>query len=183
MRHIQRLYRCYSRLHLDRAEDRPIAMHALERWILRVGNFEGGYGILVDAELNDVSVIPHRTLLWQRDKEVTPSMTRIDFPADFDHLPPTWSWMAYEGAIDYMDIPYDNVDWESDNIRMPRSNDLQSEQALIAPAWLYRRDMKNSWETKFVYDIQDKEESEEERCIILGQSKYGNEVNEDAMCF
>jgi hypothetical protein len=63
MRHIQYLYRCYSRFHLDGAEDRPIAIHTVESWILRVGNSEGGYGILVDAKMNMVSAIRHCTLL------------------------------------------------------------------------------------------------------------------------
>jgi hypothetical protein len=84
--------------------------------------------------------------------------------------------MADEGAIDYMDIPYGNVNWESDNFSMSLSNDLRYKQALSAPAWLYWRDMNNPSETKFVYDTQDMAESEDKRYIILGKSKYRDDV-------
>jgi hypothetical protein len=148
-----------------------MAMQALETRIKRAAKFDGRYGILVDAGPEGFSTTLRRLLLWQRDEELTSSMARINFPADFDYLPPSWSWMSYDGPIDYMDIPYGDVDWESNNIEMSFRDSLHHEQTLNAPAWIYRQNVAVSGRAIFVYDAPHVAELGEERCIILGRSK------------
>jgi hypothetical protein len=48
----------------------------------------------------------HRNLLWQRtDRE---KMQQIGYaPGTI----PSWSWMAYSGGIQFMDIPFGQVNW------------------------------------------------------------------------
>ncbi|GKT51649.1 uncharacterized protein ColSpa_11830 [Colletotrichum spaethianum] len=51
-------------------------------------------------------------------------MKRINFSPQQRHQlrsfrVPSWSWMAYEGAITFMELPFDAVLWERDEIRSP----------------------------------------------------------------
>lgn len=36
--------------------------------------------------------------------------------------PPTWSWMAYQGAIEYLDVPFGQVNWLGQDMRSPWSS-------------------------------------------------------------
>lgn len=79
-------------------KDRAWALAGLEYRLARVYPSFIIYGI--------VSTMLNETLLWKR-AELEP-MHRIDFsnpsggPSDVS--PPSWSWMAYTGAIDYVRI-------------------------------------------------------------------------------
>jgi hypothetical protein len=59
--------------------------------------------------------------LWVRDARFTDKLKKIDFPLSQKYAVPTWSWMAYQGAITFMNVPFDEVDWEEgkDAIRSP----------------------------------------------------------------
>ncbi|KAK0669118.1 heterokaryon incompatibility protein-domain-containing protein [Cercophora samala] len=98
------LYQMYSRLQFTKIWDRPIAIAGLEQRLVAAFNTHGGYGVFDSPFFG-------RSLLWQRDESAGTSMTRIHFPREQRYNVPSWSWMAYEGAISFMDLPFDGIDW------------------------------------------------------------------------
>lgn len=111
----QDLYKQYSRLQLSRANDRPMAIAGLERRLIDSLRVHGGCGVLDEASPG----LLRRSLLWVRDRaDNTEELRRIDF-AGFAQPPPTWSWMAHEGGIDYLDVPGGKVLWETRDIVSP----------------------------------------------------------------
>lgn len=64
-----------------------------------------------------------RSLLWRRaqDEETLDLITfnNIDDVTSNAAPPPTWSWMAYRGAIEYLDPPFDQIEWETKDIISP----------------------------------------------------------------
>jgi hypothetical protein len=100
------LYKQYSRLQFTKAYDRPIAIAGLEQRLVRAFNTNGGYGIFEGNFFG-------RSLLGQRDVSVEKDgLKKIDFPFMAQYRVPTWSWMAYEGTITFMNLPFDRVQWE-----------------------------------------------------------------------
>lgn len=102
------LYERYSKLAFTIIDDRPVAISGLEKRLLRTFATNGGYGIL--------ELYLHRSLLWKRlDKP----LARINSLRGQGI--PSWSWMAYTGAINYMEIPFGKAEW-SEDIQSPFSN-------------------------------------------------------------
>ncbi|KAI3532834.1 TOL [Colletotrichum filicis] len=108
----QDLYKQYSRLQFSRDEDRPFGIAGLEKRLIHSFKTQGGYGVLDDGE-----GLLRRSLLWQRGSAST--LNRIIFPAERDMKVPTWSWMAYTGGIDYLEPPFDGVDWKTSEVQSP----------------------------------------------------------------
>lgn len=94
----------------------------------------GGFGVLDDGN----GGLLWRSLLWQRAHDA-PRMRRINFASVNKGLaaaivsPPSWSWMAYSGAIEYLELLFDQVDWEKDEIRSRWSHGA-------GKTWSYSRD-------------------------------------------
>lgn len=63
---------------------------------------QGGYGIF-ERYLE-------RSLLWKRSERN--HFAPIDYPPG--KAVPSWSWMAYDGLISYLDVPFDEVNWSKD---------------------------------------------------------------------
>lgn len=100
------LYKQYSKLEFTKPYDRPIAIAGLEQRLVRAFKTNGGYGVFEGSFFG-------RSLLWQRDVSVEKNgLKEIHFPFKQQYLVPTWSWMAYEGAIAFMDLPFDGVQWD-----------------------------------------------------------------------
>ena len=112
--YFQGLYQNYSRLRLTRAEDRPLAIAGLESRLLKAFGTKGGYGIFDDGPDGELF---HRSLLWQRGSDVE-SLKPITFGGSNIKVP-TWSWMAYEGGIDYGDPPFGTTDWTASEVQSP----------------------------------------------------------------
>ncbi len=86
---------------LTRAGDRPIAIKGLEARLIQTFGGRGGYGVF--------QIYLHRCLLWKR---AGPTLNPISsFPGG---LVPSWSWMAYEGGIKFVDAPGSDVKWQTD---------------------------------------------------------------------
>ncbi|KAK1714251.1 heterokaryon incompatibility protein-domain-containing protein [Colletotrichum lupini] len=111
----QDLYKQYSRLQFSRNEDRPFGIAGLEKRLIQSFKTHGGYGVFDDG-----GGLLRRSLLWQRAS--VSALDRIIFPAERDLEVPTWSWMAYKGGIDYLEPPFDGVDWEKSEIQSPWAN-------------------------------------------------------------
>lgn len=117
----QYLYTHYSRLQFSRNVDRPVAIAGLENRLIRNLNIRGGFGVLDD----ETRGLLRRSLLWCRaDGQLR--LKKIDFSQASElcttvPTPPSWSWMAYEGAIDYVVPPFNQVHWDERNVISPWS--------------------------------------------------------------
>ncbi|KAH8699355.1 hypothetical protein GQ44DRAFT_693949 [Phaeosphaeriaceae sp. PMI808] len=168
LQRVQELYRHYSRLQLTHSADRPVAIAGLERRLLRTMNVRGGFGILDGA--GSISALC-RTLLWQRGGDAY-SFGRIGFPLGRTR-PPSWSWMAYTGAIDYLHIGYDKCDWQDIEPPWSRSTVVDSDNILIAKAWEYIgwQFTANPGES-IIFDVPFADsEKDNAACVVLGIEK------------
>lgn len=180
----QSLYEQYSRLAFTNITDRPIGIHGLEERLIRSFNTRGAYGIL---ELH-----LHRSLLWQRAIDEG-RMERIAF--QLGREVPTWSWMAYKGAIAYINIPLDYAEW-SNEIRSPWHPDSgqggedavgsQGNVVLSAVARDFHFSLASDDEkgTQVVFDEPENVQvgSQPLKCVVIGQEKMELERDEQR-CF
>lgn len=98
----QTLYQMYSRLAFTVPSDRSIGIKGLEERLVKDFLTKGGFGIF-DEYLQ-------RSLLWQKAPDA--SLDRISYPPD--RRVPSWSWMAYEGPITYLEAPFEHINWTKD---------------------------------------------------------------------
>ncbi|OCK73239.1 hypothetical protein K432DRAFT_399013 [Lepidopterella palustris CBS 459.81] len=167
----QDLYSEYSNLAMSFSVDRPIAIRGLERRLLSTLKTEGGYGIF--------EKYLHRCLLWQKSIR---SLKRImSFRGE---TVPSWSWMAYEGGIEYMDVPYGKVDWAKDIVspfngtKLSEAHDPMVVTQLKAPIY----DLVDSQSAGLVLDETDRSIKRHLKCIIVGTSKAPN-PKDQALCY
>jgi hypothetical protein len=167
----------YSRLAFTRQSDRPIAIAGLEKRLIQSFGVHGGFGILD----NDSLGMLRRSLLWHRGAGEK-SLQKIDFGVlGKVPPPPTWSWMAHRGGIDYLDPPFGKIEWEAKEIRSPWSPEAvgvwySSDEAGTVELSAVARDFdRNSVEdrndAKIIYDVPPPTdwEGEEVKCVVLGK--------------
>lgn len=159
------LYKQYSRLALTKPEDRPVAISGLEKRMIEALNINGCYGIF-DAKSESYL---GRSLLWRRSVDER-TMVRITFdPATVTPVP-SWSWMAHRGAIDYMELPFDGVDWERMEITSTwRTGDDGVNVVLTG----LTRNVLIKEEDDVVIDACGSDRDRELKCIVVGRSKEG----------
>lgn len=90
-----------------------MAIAGLEQRMVRDLNAKGGFGVFDDR----MSLLP-RSLLWCRAQDNEASLARIPLE-DGDAPLPSWSWMAYNSPIDFLDLPFGGVDWIIGEIHGP----------------------------------------------------------------
>lgn len=117
IRLFQILYMQYSRLEFSVSTDRRVAIAGLETRLIDAFDTAGGFG-LFERYLG-------RSLLWTRAPDVA-HLTKI--PSEPPQSPvPSWSWMAYEGAISFLDLPFGDIDWTANvEFRSPYSQSASS---------------------------------------------------------
>jgi len=91
----------YSRLDFSSSTDRPFAIAGLETRMINAFETAGGFGVF-ERYLG-------RSLLWGRASDVD-RMSRI-FPRGHGTHVPSWSWMAHEGGISFLDLPFGDIEW------------------------------------------------------------------------
>jgi hypothetical protein len=176
----QGLYKQYSRLGFTRWTDRPIAIAGLEMRLQRVFATKGRYGVFDDGDKPDCSLF-HRSLLWRRawgsdgDRDGDP-LEAIDFSADRNSHVPSWSWMAYKGAIDYTDPPYRSATWEIRELIPPWTRggyvDFEANEsvAIAAVARDFNLKGRNPEEVHIAYDTKRGSEKKRVQCVIVAKS-------------
>ncbi|KAI0095668.1 hypothetical protein GGR51DRAFT_553874 [Nemania sp. FL0031] len=171
----QNLYRMYSTLALSNSFDRPMAIDGLERRLLDKMKARGGYGILDEGKTKGLL---RRSLLWCRGDK-TPNLSRIRFPTEaaFSAVP-SWSWMAYTGGIDYLDIEFGGVEWEdlrspwwSDSGHVQRTEDAGRNIFLTAVARDYESKATVTGKNWLVFDSPGESKRQETKCVVLGKQK------------
>lgn len=174
----ENFYKLYSRMALSVRTDRPVAISGLEKRLIKALGVHGGYGIF-DSRQPEFSSYLRRSLLWQRDSSVE-SMRKIEFSMGKEV--PSWSWMSYEGPIDYLHVPFNRVDWEKEGIQSPWHRKLSQESSwhtvdragngkLIATA----HGFSDSTEDETVYDIGTTPSEQELKCVVIGWARLGKD--------
>ncbi|OCK74561.1 HET-domain-containing protein [Lepidopterella palustris CBS 459.81] len=91
----------FSKSGLTVNTDRPIAISGVEKRLAKAFDTDGRYGVF--------QCYLHRSLLWHRSG--SRNLKQIQYPKSREV--PSWSWMAYDGEIRYMNIPFNEVEWSS----------------------------------------------------------------------
>jgi len=106
---VQDLYERYSRLAFTYSWDRPLAILGLQKRLARAFRTQGAYGLF--------GTYFARLLLWRRSGDRL--MTRIEQRFRARHRAPTWSWFSKVGAIEYLDLKFQQIDWAEDDFENP----------------------------------------------------------------
>lgn len=178
----QDLYAKYSTLAFSRIDDRPIGIAGLEKRLISAFNTYGGYGVFDDGPEGGLL---HRSLLWHRSSNES-TLARIVFSSDRSTSVPTWSWMAYKGAIHYLDLPFDGVEWEGREIRSPWMSSVENfqirrsdtngsfpELSAVGRDFTLTYPNTNSREHKIIFDIPGKTDGLVTKCVVVGRFEDG----------
>src|SRR5271168_5021334 len=111
-------------------------------------------------------------------------MKRIDYSGSGQKVP-SWSWMAHDGAIRYMDIAISRVQW-SDTIRFDGDDG-----ALIAGLREFQNcsiegdgrkckiiDSMGDQRGWLQFDLEDKTEIESLNCVIVGRASLAKQEDD-----
>ena len=159
----EEVYKQYSRLAFTFTVDRAIAISGLEKRLIRTFSTVGGYGIFAEY-LN-------RSLLWQRSG--LDFMEPIHYP--LSKTVPSWSWMAYVGAITYVDIPLGKAQWFPRNITPPfRTGGDFPERELLALAKDLRLQPDEQGSNSVIFDTHDMHDSTELKCIVVARDRISD---------
>ena len=161
----QYLFSKYSQLGITKPTDRPIAIRGL------IDRLEAKLGTTVNFGIFECYL--HRSLLWQRS-----SSTRMQRIADETNLiAPSWSWMAYDGQIDYMEIDFGSVSWLQrvrlvDGLLETQVRKFQN--CIIKPqndssGTCVMSDNTGNGDSWLKYDGDDKTDVRTLRCVIIGR--------------
>ncbi|KAK1499878.1 TOL [Colletotrichum abscissum] len=160
----QDLYQKYSGLALSSIGDRPVAIRGLEARLIRTFRTVGSHGVF--------DTFFHRCLLW---KKASRSLNRIESELLRGVYVPSWSWMAYDGEIKYLNVPFNKYSWEAGIISPFRTWSSQSMKErgekeglceIKAPVW----DFRGCDSLKLELDNPDRKLSNL-KCVIVARRK------------
>ena len=163
MEFIHFLFKDYSKRDLTEKTDRAVATSGLEARIAGALRCQSRYGIF--------EKYLHRNLLWQASDN---KMERIVYKSQ---NVPSWSWMAYNGGIQFMDIPFGTVHW-IDNLRFDKRRELllityvgKFRDCTMEPDGKHYTILdfgrtKRGW---IQYDVEEGEDLFKERCVVAGK--------------
>ena len=175
IRLFQILFERYSKLAFTKSTDRSVAISGLEKRLARIFGTQGGYGIF--------KCFLQRSLIWHRVRDK--KMTRIRYPAK--RKVPSWSWMAYDGEISYMDIPFGEVEW-NDNIYSSFPDEHHGKSPchrkkttirLRAVVQEFAIDGAGNKEEFLVFDEQNITDIKALKCVIIGKQKLAVSSNKE----
>ncbi|KAK1843876.1 TOL [Colletotrichum chrysophilum] len=160
----QDLYQKYSGLALSSIGDRPVAIRGLETRLIRTFQTVGAHGVF--------DTFFHRCLLWQKANGY---LQRIKTNLLRGVHVPSWLWMAFDGEIRYMNVPFNMFSWEPDIISpfkgwssqsMKERNEGDTACEIKAPIWelLVSNDMQLDLDTP-EHGVSDL------RCVIVAKGK------------
>lgn len=165
IRLVQYLFSFYSSLQRSNTRDRFLAISGLQDRIGRTFESPVSHGVLWRW--------PERMLLWRAAETGGLELQ------DYSGRPPSWSWMAYEGQITFMEIPFYGVEWKG-HIHPPPDEDQDSRLAVFASGLhLHGGELVDA----AVLDTKRAEsDTSSWMCVVLGEKKTGAE-GEDASCY
>ncbi|KAH7111797.1 heterokaryon incompatibility protein-domain-containing protein [Dendryphion nanum] len=173
------IFQDYSKRNLTVPSDRCVAISGLVDRIAGALKCRSRYGIFQEYL--------HRNLLWQASND---KMKEIAY----DYPVPSWSWMAYSGGIQFVDIPLGRVDW-IDQLRF--DEECEYHHALISNLWTFQNCTTGLYKAQHVvldsdgakkgwiqYDIEGGKDLRREQCVVVGRKhKFEGDVEtEDGDC-
>ncbi|KAH7061846.1 heterokaryon incompatibility protein-domain-containing protein [Paraphoma chrysanthemicola] len=177
---IQFLSEEYSKRGLTQKTDRRVAISGLEDRIARTRRCQTRYGVF--------QPYLHRNLLWQRSGEER--MKRIGYKTQ---VVPSWSWMAYDGGIQFMDIPFGKVDWMV-SLRFNKNHKFgwfnkNQKSTLVTDIGVFRNCSLEKRDISYAildsskaergwirYDVEAIEDLDAERCVVVGKDSFENRL-------
>ena len=166
IRLVQNFYTSYSALTLSHTTDKAPAVAGLERRISRAFNSESVNGVLWRKSWAE------RTLLWRAADPG--ALTRIDYQQS-DSKIPSWSWMACDGQITFVDVPFADVEWVNNVHGPPPKGDIGI-RAEASELVLHGEELTK----RAVLDLEVTESGEDRwRCVLVGKKKAAR-VQSDA---
>jgi hypothetical protein len=168
---VQSLFADYSKLGITEKTDRPVAILSLAEALAEALGTKVHYGIF--------ECFLHRSLLWQPARN-TP-LTQIGYKTP----PPSWSWMAYPGQIQYLPIKFTGVEWDN-SVRLVKvkakvkANDATTgpeDEGYVLEARVrgVMLDGKDNEVGQLYFDTQPGNVLPEVRCAIMGREETGVE--------
>ncbi|KAF1962301.1 HET-domain-containing protein [Byssothecium circinans] len=162
----QHLFSLYSQLGLTVPTDRPIAISGLVDRLAESFQMTAMHGVF-DGYL-------HRSLLWKRSGLVR--MQRILYASD--RKVPSWSWMAYTGQIEYVEIEHYRVEW-AESVRLQEGVlkacvrgfeawRIEQRDGDMCSMRKGRRDGAEGW---LEFDREDIMDVRMLRCVVLGRDR------------
>jgi hypothetical protein len=170
----QNLYKTYSSLGLTNPYDRPIAVDGLENRLLKAFRARGGFGVFEEDKAGQGGLL-RRSLLWYRP--VDKVLTRIHYPLSGTAVvPPSWSWMAYMGEIDYLRLEFGKVDWKEISSPWSRgrggdislTDDKIANTALSGEVRAITLDIADERNGHLYFDMPGGAEVSALQCVVLG---------------
>ncbi|KFY22402.1 hypothetical protein V491_02812 [Pseudogymnoascus sp. VKM F-3775] len=178
---IQSLLEDYSKRGISKPEDRAVAIAGLQDRISIALDCKSSYGIF--------GFYLHRNLLWRRSDQ---KLKRINY--NTEEFPPSWSWMAYEGSIKFIDIAYGELMFFN-SLKF----DLADETVLITDIWAFKDTPSAPEETSagerkivdasgkktgsILYDDDGREDSRQPLCVIVGRSGIPSRTQRAHACY
>ncbi|KAI1421811.1 hypothetical protein F5Y12DRAFT_787236 [Xylaria sp. FL1777] len=169
---VQDLYERYSRLDFTYYWDRPLAILGLQERLARAFKTKGAYGLFATYFA--------RLLLWKRSD--THPMTRIEQGSGMSRRAPTWSWFSKVGAIKYLKLKFQEIDWATNDFENPFEPSACLSSGVTDPggnAMTLRGQARklNLPKSEFVRRATLDEGKEEDadvndlRCVVIGRDK------------
>ncbi|KAK7213887.1 hypothetical protein V2G26_021065 [Clonostachys chloroleuca] len=171
---LQYLYETYSQLAFTNPTDRPVAILGLESRL--------SSALQTRAMFGTFSKYFPRFLLWESAE--LDGMRSIAFDKT-DQRVPTWSWLSKLGAIRYMKLEFNNVDWATQNFESPFSSDENIREATPASSTMsaslraYAQSFTlTQQEANFhiSFDLGTTLPLDNLKCVIMGRDKSGAKV-------
>lgn len=164
----QNLYERYSSLALSYPEDRQRAISGLEKRLMDALKSTGGYGIFQSKDENKNYF--HRGLLWQRSGAI---LERIKFRPE-DQVP-SWSWMAFDRGMRYMNVPLGDIEKANDTISPfegidPGRSYTDIYSGKIAELQAPIRTLATEMPEWLILDDPERKLAKPLKCVILGRS-------------
>jgi hypothetical protein len=165
------LFENYSKRGLTKHTDRCVAVSGLEARIAGALHCNSKHGIF-EKHL-------HRNLLWQMSDKQTERIVYTN-----NQEVPSWSWMAYSGGIEFMEIEMGSVSW----VKALAFDAKRDSAALIADVGMFRDctmkskgdrciifDISTNNEAGWIrYDIKSGAEGSENHCVVVGRTEVNN---------
>ncbi|RDW87216.1 hypothetical protein BP5796_02910 [Coleophoma crateriformis] len=167
------LFEQYTALEFSHPEDRPIAIDGLMDRLTTAFKTESLAGLFLRFW--------GRCLLWRRAAGTEP-LKKIRHVAHARKSPPTWSWMAFEGKISFIQPKGGQVDWNDSEVTLPFHNRTQaswlktshqsSSVAIKATAYAFKIDTGAiKIEEVLFYDSSEVSINTSTKCVIVGREK------------
>ncbi|KAF2726699.1 HET-domain-containing protein [Polyplosphaeria fusca] len=166
LKFISFLIQNYSERSLTVPSDRSIAVAGLLDRVAGTLKCRCRYGVF--------ELYLHRNLLWQASNSGLKEITY-----NHDHRVPSWSWMAYSGGINFLNIEFGKVEWIN-HLRF----DEESRLLLVAKIGRFQDcalqpdgrcyavlGFKGKEVGSIQYDVDGDEEFCEKKCVPLGRTR------------